>query len=117
MRQTCGLSCDPEKIGMKAIRFDRRIFRVRAYVTALDENLLAQHDPYGIPGDRHLVVCATRSIIRAGLPTLDRLHNRSFIGGRENQFVANSKCSGFNTAGDDSARVEFVNILHAKPQW
>ena len=46
----------------------------------------------------------------------DRLDNRGFVSGRENQFIANLEGSGFDAAGDDSALVEFVNILHAKTQ-
>ncbi len=53
---------EPEDIGAKTVRFDRRALRVRSDVAALDENLLAQGDPNGITGDGFFA--------RRGIPAL-----------------------------------------------
>src|SRR3989449_6478541 len=85
-----------------------RVF-VRGDLAPHDEDLLVERDPRGLAGRRF-------RRHRLYVEGLDRLDGGGLVRGREDQPVADLDPSGGEAAGDDPARVEFVDVLYGKAQ-
>ena len=98
----------PEEAGFETVRLDRRVGFVRSDVSAFDENLLGERDADGLARVRLGLLFAA--------PILETGNGTRLVVWRKDEFVADAKRAGVDTARDDPAVVEAVHVLHRKTQ-
>ena len=100
----------PEKIGVKTIRFDRRVgLDATRHSRARQKFVRARVIPIESPAMRFLR--SAQHFQRSIVATIADL-----FAGEKTRLVPHSQASGFDATGNDAAFVEAVNILNAKTQ-
>ncbi len=86
----------------------RLAFGMRRHHAALDEKLVIEGQGHRLAGGR--------GDLGRGVPGLDAGDLGGFAGGREGERIADLDAAAFDAAHDQTAMVEFEDVLHRQPQ-